>query len=69
MTEIHYIFYVQRSSCGSLADFEITAQKSEQPRTVKLCVHLQISYRYMKNAVFWDVAPCGSCYSRYFGRM
>jgi hypothetical protein len=23
----------------------------------------------MKNAVFWDVAPCGSCKNRYFGVM
>jgi hypothetical protein len=21
----------------------------------------------MKNGVFWDVAPCGSCKNRYFG--
>jgi hypothetical protein len=23
----------------------------------------------MKNAVFWHVAPCGSCKNRHFGRM
>jgi hypothetical protein len=21
----------------------------------------------MKNAVFWDMTPCGSCQNRYFG--
>jgi hypothetical protein len=30
-------------------------------------VFLEIFKASMKNAIFWDVSPCGSCKSRYFG--
>jgi hypothetical protein len=26
-------------------------------------------YFYLKNAVFWDVTPCGSCKNRHFGKL
>jgi hypothetical protein len=28
---------------------------------------LGIIYNFLKNAVFWDVTPCGSCKNRRFG--
>jgi hypothetical protein len=39
-----------------------------EPRRLLIC-KIEVSRAVtMKNAVFWDVTPCGSCKNRRFGR-
>jgi hypothetical protein len=41
-----------------------------QPSPIRFRSRVCIKWSwYMKNAVFWDVAPCGSCENRCFGGM
>jgi hypothetical protein len=77
------VFFLCRASCYEaetshalvplcsvhvLYAYEPLADSTEFLRTSVQYVRFEVLTAVtMKNAVFWDVTPCGSCKNRYFG--
>jgi hypothetical protein len=56
------IFVIRKGFAEKESDFNISEREN-----LVLIVKMRKKRYKTKNAVFWDVAPCGSCKNRLFG--
>jgi hypothetical protein len=54
---------------GTRSNIQKTAFSMDDVQRHPGCISVTSAntFRYMKNGVFWDVTPCGSCRNRRFG--
>jgi hypothetical protein len=57
---------IPRTLLGNCASFTLTAMEEQRNRVFRRSVHRR-SIGQVKNGVFWDLTPCGSCKNLRFG--